>query len=253
LAAEASKQSMVYEVYAGGVHAVQSTLDIETTSDDRYNVSMGAKTRGFLGKLAPWSGTFESKGWRVNDDMLRPELHRSIATWRGEAETKDYKYAKDGTFKSLIIDEHDKPAETRKTDAKLTNGTTDAFTATLMMLEAYNKTGKCEGTSLVFDGKRSFDLKFVHKKTEELTASRYNIYEGTAAKCTAEVIPREGKWYEKPRGWLSIQEQGRDKGTMPTLWIAQIEEGAPAIPVKVLVKTDYGALFMHLVEHKGAE
>lgn len=184
---------------------------------------------------------------------MRPEQHKSVATWRGEKQIKDYAYAQDGTFKSLTIDEHDQEPETPDIDKKITDGTTDSLTATLLVLQHYNKTGKCEGSSLVFDGKRSFEQNFSHEEDVQLTASKYNIYEGPAAKCTVEVVPKEGKWYEKPRGWLSIQEQGRNEGTMPTVWIAQLEENAPAIPVKVFVKTDYGGMFMHLAEYRGAE
>jgi len=251
--AEASKQELIYEVYAGGIHAVQASLDLEIKSDKRYSLSLGAKTRGLLAKLAPWFGTFESHGWIVGDGDFRPKQHKSTANWRGEEEIKDYAYAKNGTFKSLIIDEHDKEPEKQDIDPIVTDGTTDALTATLMVLEQFNKTGKCEGASLVFDGKRSFEQKFVHEENVDLIASKYNIYEGPAAKCTVEVIPKEGKWHSKPRGWLSIQEQGRAKGTMPTVWIAQMEEGAPAIPVKVFVKTDYGGMFMHLAEYNNGE
>lgn len=228
---------------------MQATLDLEITSKNRYSLELGAKTRGILGRLAPWFGTFESHGWILKNPGFRPEQHKSIATWRGEKEIKDYAYAKNGTFKSLTIDEHDKPLEKKKIDKEITDGTTDALTATLAMLENYNQTGKCEGASLVFDGKRSFEQKFVHQENVTLTASKYNIYEGPAAKCTVEVIPKKGKWHKKPRGWMSIQEQGREKGTMPTVWVASMKEGAPAIPVKVFVKTEYGAMFMHLAEY----
>lgn len=253
-ATSSSNQSLVYEVYAGGIHAVQATLDIEIEQkNNRYSLELGAKTRGLLGKLAPWFGTFESHGWLFKDGNMRPEQHKSVATWRGEEQIKDYAYGKDGSFKSLTIDEHDKEPEKPDIDAEITDGTTDALTATLLVLQNFNETGKCEGSSLVFDGKRSFEQKFTHEEDVELIASKYNIYEGPAAKCTVEVVPKKGKWYEKPRGWLSIQEQGREKGTMPTVWIASIEEGAPAVPVKVFVKTDYGGMFMHLAEYKGAQ
>ena len=75
---------------------------------------------------------------------------------------------------------------------------------------------------------------------------------GPAVACTVEVKPIAGKWHEKPRGWMSIQEQGREKGTMPTVWFAQMAAGEPAVPVKIRVKTEYGALFMHLTSYQGA-
>jgi len=252
-AADTSEQTLVYEVYAGGIHAVQATLKIDIKPKNRYSIHLAAKTRGLLGKLAPWRGTFESHGWRFNDGDMRPQQHKSVGLWRAEEEIKDYAYAKDGTFKQLVIKEHDKDPVTQDIEKEITYGTTDALTATLLMLKNFNETGKCEGTSLVFDGKRSFEQKFIHQENVQLTASKYNIYEGPAAKCTVEVVPKKGKWYDKPRGWMSIQEQGRKKGTMPTVWVAQMKKGAPAIPVKIFVKTDYGAMFMHLAEYQNEE
>lgn len=51
---------------------------------------------------------------------------------------------------------------------------------------------------------------------------------------------------------MSIQEQGRERSTMPTIWFAKMAEGEPAVPVKIRVKTEYGALIMHLTHYKGA-
>ncbi len=223
---------------------------MEIKPQDRYSLTLFAKTRGFLGSVAPWFGTFESHGWGSTKGDYRPEQHKSVSTWRDEKEIKDYAYGKDGKFIKITIDDHDKPPEVKDIEKEITDGTTDALTAALLVLENYNKTGTCEGSSKVFDGKRSFEQKFVHEENVELTSSKYNIYDGPAAKCTVEVIPHKGKWHEKPRGWMSIQEQGRERGTMPTMWVASLEDGAPAVPVKIFVKTAYGSLFMHLAEYE---
>ncbi len=66
-------------------------------------------------------------------------------------------------------------------------------------------------------------MTFVAQGTEDLKATKYNVYEGPAEKCTVEVAPAGGKWHEKPRGWLSIQEQGRQHGQLPTVWFARME------------------------------
>ena len=65
-----------------------------------------------------------------------------------------------------------------------------------------------------------------------------------------EIKPVAGGWSEKPRGWLSIQEQGRDRGMMPTVWLANVSDDGPAVPVKIRVKTAYGTLFMHLAQYE---
>ncbi len=219
---------------------------------DRYSMVLDAKTRGFLSKVVPWTGTFESHGWRIKDADFRPQQHKSTAHWRGEVDIKDYRYKKDGHFISLEVFDENGKVEDREVDPEVTNGTVDTMTATLAVLEAFKTSGKCEGASEVFDGKRRFKQAFSDKGEVILEASKYNIYEGAARECTVEVTPINGAWSEKPRGWLSIQEQGRKKGTIPTVWIASLNPGAPAVPVKIRVKTDYGTLFMHLAEYKSA-
>jgi len=252
-AAKPSHQKLTYAVYAGGIYALNAALDIKVTSDNRYSLVLDAKTRGLLGKLAPWEGTFETYGWTLGNGEFQPEQHKSTGIWRDETEIKDYAYAKNGDFKSLTMHEPGKEPYKKDVEADITKGTTDALSATLEVLYNTAQGEKCEGSSLVFDGKRSFDQIFKHEGGVILNQSKYNIYEGDAVECIVEVIPQKGKWYEKPRGWMSIQEQGRAKGTMPTVWLAKIDENAPAIPVKIRVKTDYGTLFMHLSEYESGD
>ena len=237
-AAEPSKQHFVYQVYAGGIHAVEADVTMDVTPGGRYSLVLNAKTRGLLGSLAPWHGTFETHGWAAKDGTRQPEQHKSTTTWREEEEIKDYLYARNGNFKSLTIDEHNKSPAVQEIDPSITQETTDALTAALMVFENYNQEGMCEGESKVFDGKRSFLQTFTHQAETPLKSSKYNIYEGIAAECIVEVTPLEGKWHKKPRGWMSIQEQGREQGSMPTVWIASMAEGQPAVPVKIRVKTD---------------
>jgi hypothetical protein len=243
-------QSMTYEVYAGGINAVVANLDIKYTPEEEYSFEFSAKTQGFLGKVAPWEGSFETFGWAVKDKIALPELHKSVSVWKSEEEIKEYKYGKDGSFHGLHITDPHRDNEKIKVEDELTNGTTDALSATLHVLQKVSNGEKCEGVSEVFDGKRRFKLMFSHENTEVLNSSRYNVFEGEASRCVVEIEPISGAWHKKPRGWLSIQEQGREKGTLPTVWVAKIGKDGPAVPVKVRVKTEYGTLFMHLVKYK---
>ena len=248
-AASDGVQKMIYDVYAGGFRVVQADVTIDYSDPRHYGLFMGAATYGFLGKLAPWHGTFETSGW-ILGDRLQPQLHRSSATWRGEEEIKSYNYTKKGGFKNLVIKDHDKPEEVQEIESDLTDGTTDALTAALSVFNTVANGGDCTGTSEVFDGERRFEQIFTHVKRTELSASKYNIYGGPAVECTVEIKPVAGGWSEKPRGWLSIQEQGRDRGMMPTVWLANVSDDGPAVPVKIRVKTAYGTLFMHLAQYE---
>lgn len=244
---------MLYDIYAGGINALDVALTIDFNEKGRYEGILSAHTFGFLGALVPWEGSFESYGWMVTPTDLRPELHKSVSSWRDETEIKEYSYNKDRSFNGLFIKDHGKPRRKEDTKDELTHGTTDVIAATLIVLQRIAEGQNCASESEIFDGKRRYILKFNHAKNEELKSSRYNVFEGTAQKCTAEVIPKGGAWHKKPRGWMSIQEQGRDQGMMPTIWFAQLEQNAPAIPVKIYVKTAYGSLLMHLTSYQSAE
>lgn len=246
-------QTMTYELYAGGINAVQAELDVVYQTQERYRVALAAKTKGFLGKLVPWTGTFETNGWRMDDGSERPELHKSTAIFDNEEDIKEYNYGKDGSFKSLRVIEAGEDETPEKLEDELVQGTTDALTATLNVMQTVAESGKCEGEDEVFDGKRRFKMVFRHVADDMLTPTQYNVYEGAAARCEVEVIPMTGEWHEKPRGWASIQEQGREKGSLPTFWLAKIDDEGPAVPVKLRVKTDYGTLFMHLVSYKNRD
>lgn len=254
-AAQVSRsQTMTYDVYAGGVHAVGATLKIEEKAG-RYTTALEAKTIGFLKRLAPWSGQYASSGW-IKAGQYQPQKHTASSVWKDSPETKQYTFDKSGKFLTYKVTEDGKDKTPLKLDPTLTPaGTTDVLSATLIVMNHLNQGGACSGTSTIFDGDRNFAMIFKPRSQDKLLVSDYNIYNGPAASCTVEVKPGAGKWSKKPRGWLSIQEQGRKKGTLPTIWFARVgDQGTGSyIPVRIQVKTDYGVLFMHLTSYQGLD
>jgi hypothetical protein len=252
-AADYDLQKIKYDVYAGGIHAVKADMTLDYRQNGRYAMVFGAETRGLLGSLAPWAGTFESKGWVLDGRKLTPQIHESVAMWRDEKEVKTYRYDQEKGFVDITTTYVGKKPKTRIPEAELTKDTTDALTATMMVMEHVSDGGKCEGESEVYDGKRRYKLIYKHLGFVKLEKTRYNAYSGPAAECTVEVKPVAGRWHKKPRGWLSIQEQGRDRGTMPTVWMAQVVPNAVVVPVRVRVKTAYGTLFMHMTHYESGK
>jgi hypothetical protein len=248
-------QIMHYDVYAGGIHAMTGRLRLEQDKT-RYNVELEAATIGFVRKLAPWSGIFTTTGWTLGRDNFQPEKHVSASTWKGDIEKKIFKFKRSGGFKSYEVTENGKDSTPDKLDPKLVpRDVSDILSATLEVMGKLGAGGQCAGSSVIFDGDRTFKMVFAGSSTENLPKSSYNIYEGPATSCTIEVKPYDGKWHKKPRGWLSLQEQGRKAGTMPTVWFTKLssKSGAPYIPVKVSMKTDYGTLVMHLTSYQGPD
>jgi hypothetical protein len=248
--ASKTEKFLTYDVYAGGVHAVQAKLHVHRPSLNKYNLDLSATTLGMLKTLAPWSGSFVTQGDVRPKNIFRSRHHRSQSHWRDDLETKDYKYDSAGKFLSYKVVEEGKDISPETVDTKLTKGTTDILTATYQVMENLKHNKGCTHQARIFDGDRNFEAIFAKVGEENLKKTKYNIYEGPSILCTIEVVPKEGKWRDKPRGWLSIQEQGRKKGTMPTIWFAQLNKNEPYVPVKIRVKTDYGTLFMHLTAQK---
>lgn len=244
------KQFMKYDVYAGGLHVVSSDLLVDLSAKKNYNLRLSAYTHGLLAKLAPWHGVFETKGWYDSKkEIPTPHIHSSNTTWRDEAEVIEFEYNKNGSFREYRIF-NDKKNGVQPAEPELSTGTTDVLTATLHVMAHIAKTGKCEGKDKIFDGARSYNIVFTYQADEDLKPSALNVYAGPAVACTVEVQPLKGKWHEKPRGWMSIQEQGRKRGTMPTVWFAQMAPGEAPVPVRIRVKTEYGALMMHLTHYQ---
>lgn len=241
--AQAEPQKLTYQVYAGGIHGIEAELILDE-DETGYKANVTAKTRGWLGSLVPWSGSFATTG-ALMDGAYMPREHQSISTWKDETETKTFTY-KSADIVSLTIQEGDKPLINEKILPELTQQTTDILSATLAMMSEVKSRNNCTSDAVIFDGKRKFKLYYKDLGEKHLKKSSYNIYEGPARYCTVEIEPQGGKWHKKPRGWLSIQEQGRQKGALPTLWIGKPDGFEVAIPVKIRVKTDYGTLFMHL-------
>jgi hypothetical protein len=242
--AQDTRNVLTYQVYAGGVHVVETDLVLER-EDAEYDIQLAAKTTGWLGGLVPWEGTFTTQG-SVENEVFMPVQHQSKATWKGETKTKTFSF-KDGDVVSLIIEEEGRKPETPEILDELVRDTTDILSATMSIMTRMEHNDVCDGNADIFDGSRRFTLHFKDEGEAQLEASRYNIYEGAARYCTVEIEPKGGKWHEKPRGWLSIQEQGRKKGSLPSMWMGHVDGLSYAVPVKIMVKTDYGALMMHLV------
>ena len=235
-----------YKVYAGGINAVDAQLRLEQT-DKYFETELKAITRGFIGKIAPWEGVYFTKGFFNQADQARPQTHIAQSTWRGDTEIKTFHYDNKGRFESLTIVEKGKDKTPDDIDAKLAQNSVDLLSAMLNVMNTSVQSNECSGSFNVFDGKRRFKLWFKPLGRETLSKSKYSAYAGPALKCEVEIFPDGGRWHEKPRGWLSIQEQGRDKGALPLIWLAKVGESEHVIPVKMQVKTDYGVLFMHLV------
>lgn len=233
-----------YGIYASGFNV--ATIDTTyTLTQDSYKVDADLKTAGLLGALAPWSGVVETAGINKNGTLV-PQNHEFISTWRSDTNTSKFTFDKAGTLIAYTKSENDKQPENNMPPEEVyADNPVDMLTGLFSTMMG----NSCASSQHAMDGKRRFDMVFRSKGTDVLEENQYNSYTGDAEICEVEIVPVAGKWREKPRGWMNIQSQAKAQGQLPRLWFAKIREDMPPIPVRMLIKTDYGTMLMHLQDN----
>lgn len=245
----AESYQATYDVYAGGIHALQARLNSAQTAN-AYDVSVSSETYGLLNKIVPWHAVLATKG-TISKGQRLPSVSTSDTTTRSKHEVNTYRYTK-GQFKDFtqVVDGVD---ETRKDlDPSVSAGTIDVMTSVFTLMDRVAAGKGCATESMIFDSERSYRLIFKDGAKETIKAGKYGSYSGEAISCTFEVKPEGGKWHKKPRGWMKIQNQAKKSGQMPTISFANVGSAAKPIfvPVRTIIKTDLGTFIAHLTSFK---
>tara|TARA_B100001750_G_C15515820_1_gene607083 strand:+ start:2828 stop:3613 length:786 start_codon:yes stop_codon:yes gene_type:complete len=232
---------VTYGLYASGfrVAVVDAVYDLSETG---YGINADLDTAGMLATLAPWNGVIETTG-RIAEGRLIPQSHEFANTWRDETKTNTFKFDKNGKLIAFTEEKTGEPLEDKMPPEEVyADNPVDMLTALMNAMRGQT----CATTQKVMDGKRRFDIVFRSKGEETLKANNYNRYNGSAEICEIEIVPVAGKWREKPRGWMNIQEQAKTKGQLPRMWFGKVKDNAPAIPVRMMIRTSYGTMLLHL-------
>lgn len=239
------KLGLNYDVYAGGFKALAATLDMDL-DPKAYDMSLKAKTQGTIGSLFPWEGTYATSGVAKNGTPV-PTMHTARSSWKKDEKVTEMQYAPNGNLLKTTTHEDNKTKVKKDFDPKLTTDAVDMLTGALQMLQHSGQTSKCAGSFPVFDGKRRFNITLHDDGTETLAKSRYSAFDGEALRCTLKVEPVAGfKKKDNQRGWMAVQNHTEARKKLPTLWLAQLEEKGPMVPVRMEIASAYGSVVAHL-------
>jgi hypothetical protein len=235
-------ESLHYEIYAGGIHALSADLSI-VNNPKNYTVRFHAKPYGVIGNLLPWGGVYETKGHKLKDEFY-PDNFNKTSQWREDNDTDMFVYKKGTLISQTERDETKKPVVTKNIpiDPVLTANAVDILTGTVRLMRSSNIKNSCDFSTIIYDGRRRYTLQFRDKGKENLTASQYNSYNGEAKICEIEMIPIAG-FPKKPKGYYKIQEEARIRGQLPRVWLGKVHDAY--VPVKILVKSEMGAVLIH--------
>jgi hypothetical protein len=233
-----------YAVYASGFKALDASIRIVERAN-YYETDVRAKIRDGLYKILPWEGRFFSRG-TTGGNQWRPRFHRATSTWKGETDTDILEYDRSGILTRAA--EVEEGVESTRNIPSEASKALDMMTALLgSFRDPMDQV--CEGNNKrIFDGKRVFDLSLSRLRTDKLTTSRYSNYNGSAVVCDIEIIPVAGFRKEK-RGYFALQEQAKKNGQLPKIWLGQLDGYPTPMPVKMLIKSNYGSVVMHYRGH----
>ena len=238
--------TLTYGVYGGGFQAL--TIDLHFKfSPTTYRVTMDAKPYGVLGHLLPWAGQYDTQGV-VRKNVLTPQHHEKRSGWRDDHSHLTMTYDRTGRLIKQMQEETS-GKKTKMTEipvaSEMSKDAVDITTGIVRMMVAANDHDTCTHESMIYDGKRRFRMVFKDKGREKLADSKINIARGTARRCQLELVPVLG-FKGTARGDYMIQEQARALGALPLVWVAPLWQGGPAVPVRMLVKSDFGSVFIHV-------
>jgi hypothetical protein len=241
LIATAAAQSvrLGYEAYAGGLHVMSIDVSIEEHASE-YRVATDLRTRGLADFFVGMHIDSQTIGSIQRGDVA-PLRYLNHGTFGSRERLVTLGSRPDGGFDLHATPPPEGEDRTPIPSASLP-GSVDPLSAILRASHVIAATGSCRLRIPVFDGRRRYDLAFTDQGDRQLTPSRYSVFAGPARLCRLR--------QERVGGFLR-HETEKGIGRESSLWIASPVAGAPPVPVRLELDTDWGWLTIHLEEVSG--
>jgi len=241
-AAAEEAQSLAYEVWFGGLKALEADSRIMRHKES-YRVTLSARTKGMVGWLYPYELELETVGARQSAEHS-PRQFNSKSRSSDETKKLAIHYDEDGGIE-VRREPASKNPDSKALPAEMTHETLDPVSAMLTVIASASRAASgdgCQGLARVYDGKRRYDLWARPAGTTTLKANSYNVYSGPATLCRLTLQPLAGFKKEKRLALRMPREI--------TLWLAPIGNGGALLPVRLEGESSFGGLVAHLVGAK---
>jgi hypothetical protein len=243
---------LTYEVYAGGLHIFTFDLDL-VLEPTGYRIAAEGSTRGMTSVLYKWDVKLAAEGEAKPlsgksgiAERLRPARYVTVNTGRQQPKTMQLAFDPTGSF-SVVRNPPDGGDETEDREdlpSKLPPDIVDPLSAALVATQNLAKTGLCEQTIPVFDGKRRYNLLLHDSGVATVPKSRTSVYDGPATLCSF-TMERISGFSKKKRRYANQWDE--DKDEPPTLWVAQVRDDMPPVPVRFTGAISFGSIVVHLI------
>lgn len=213
-----------YEVQAAGltVMKVEALLDLD---GPRYLVRTRVQMNGMAGFFARGDQVTSAEGsWRGTEPV--PARYRVDGTWRGDRRVVAIDYSATGM---PVLQALDPPNTNREAvPDSLRAGTVDALSALAKLTRVVARTGRCDTSARVFDGRRRADYAVQTAGQGVLPAE--GGFGGPAIKCVFEGRLIAGR----------LDDQDPEEARRPQtadIWLGQPLAGRGPLPVRIELPT----------------
>lgn len=244
-AASARIVDLTYDVYLGGLHIF--TFDVNMTlQPDRYRVTAEGETQGTIGWLYSLSMKLAADGLDENG-RIEPRTYATDTEWGDNQRSLRLGFGEDGRYnlQRIPTPEPDPDVDGRLPET-LPAGTVDPLSLAVAASRALEETGRCDQTVPVFDGQRRYDLTVKQVDETMLPPNDYSIYQGPAVRCSFSMKRISGF----RNSWKSSRQWNAGSPTPPTIWVAEIRQDLPPVPVRYEGAIALGSMVVHLTDAK---
>ena len=202
-----------------------------------YRVHLTFHTAGAVGLLVSAEQDTTVEGVFIGDRPA-PRRFYSFGHLRGRPRVTQINYPKGQPEIRTLTPPNEEERESVSPAEQA--GTIDSVSAMAQLVRQVNATGRCEGHSRTYDGRRLAELTARTAGREVLEQTSRSSFAGTALRCDFEGRQLAGFRLDTDRAKAQRPRRG-------TAWFAAASPGGPMIPVRMQFETDLiGNLTMYL-------
>ena len=230
-----------YDVYLGGINIFYFEAKLEREGD-RYVISGGGKTKGFVRLVWRWAVNATAKG--IVDGTGVVSRSYDVTTIRKQKHKLLRLAFKGSGAYSISRTPPDSPRKRKKRQlpSSIPADTLDPVSVSLAVADALARGGSCGGKFPIFDGNRRYDLIFKKVGEEYFSKPGFSKYSGLTHRCQFAMKRISG--FRKKRAALRFWDE--EKHEPPQIWLGRLKKGLPLVPVQFQAEFNLGYMIIYL-------
>ena len=217
-----------YEGYSTGFNIARLDADYDI-SPTAYRVHLAFRTAGTLRAVIQSDQDTVVDG-RFDGGQPAPRLFFSQGHLRGRPRVTQIDYARGQPVIRTLTPANEEEREA--VPAADQAGTVDSLSAMAQLVRQVNATGRCDGRSRTFDGRRLAELSAHTGVMETLERTSRSTYSGPALRCDLEGRQLGGFMLDADRAVLQRPQRA-------AAWFAAVAAGGPLVPVRIQLTTRF--------------